>query len=253
MRTSCILTNYAPIARVLIIVVAFALSACKDDTISVNLHGVNYSGTSFSFYVADFSNPEVIAGGERIARFSGGGITCCAVLPKTWRPGIKLKIHTTHRLPQLPNGIWPEIDEDHLVELPPYVAGNPGELWVLRNSDGKISVVSSDFQPDHPKWPGKIKGWPEPTFEYKLEMWGKAKEQAQENVDLYLSLILKLKQAPRDRATESWNHAVKYDPDSLLKFSGPYDPKYIEELHTTYTEELAYSRQRLEKVMELKP
>jgi hypothetical protein len=35
-----------------------------------------------------------------------------------------------------------------------------GELWVLRGADGSMSVVSSDFQPDHPNWPGRVKDWP---------------------------------------------------------------------------------------------
>jgi len=47
------------------------------------------------------------------------------------------------------------------------VDGKPGELWVVRQADGSFGVVSSDYQPDHAKWPGAVKGWPVPTLEYK--------------------------------------------------------------------------------------
>ena len=124
------------------------VAGCAEKTeVDVNLHGVNYGGDAFSFYMTDPTEPKIHGTGEGIIDpFAAGGTTCCFTLPKKWRPGIKLQIGTTHWLPEKPDGNLPEVKKIHRVDVPPYANGLPGQLWVLRAADGNVmlfQVISS--------------------------------------------------------------------------------------------------------------
>lgn len=226
----------------------------EDKTVGVNLHGVNHTAETFSFYLTDPANPERISGGSgSIDPFGAGGISCCAVLPRKWEPGLKLKIHATHWPKRPPGGTSREMKEVVEAAVPEYADGEPGELWVLRHSDGKIEVVASDYQPDHPKWPGSVKGWPIPSIKYRRERWELYRRHEAHGVELYESLLKQLDEEPNRRASEAWNYAKRDDPTSLTEFSGPDDPIYLEKLRTRYTEGLKRNKQRLQDVMEAKP
>jgi hypothetical protein len=237
------------------LVTAFCLSACDTSTtVDVNLHGVNYSNQTFSYYVKDPSAKENTGGGgELIDRYAGGGTTCCVKLPKIWRPGIKLQVNTTYWLKKRPDGEIPEFKETYIVEVPSYMDGKPGELWILRASDGGISVVSSDFQPDHPKWPGKTKGWPEPSLEYRTERWKIILDHEEGGVSNAISLLKELETDPLGHAKRSWEFEKEYDAKRIKEFFGPNDPKYIIYLRKSYEEGLEYSRGRVKQVMQEKP
>lgn len=230
------------------------LSACEKPTVEVSLHGVNYSSETFSYYVKDPAAPDKSGGGgELIDAFAAGGTTCCATLPRSWRPGIKVQVNTTHWLKKRPDGDLPEVKETRLVDVPPYVDGKPGELWVLRASDGEISVVSSDFQPDHIKWPGKVKGWPIPSLEYQRERWEIIKKHEEEGVTLFVSLLDQLQKNPRARALDAWEFAKKHERSTIKTYSGPDDPKYLAQLKKEYEVGLEYSRNRVKQVLEARP
>jgi hypothetical protein len=238
---------------VMCLLCASVVAGCDKPTVDVSLHAVNYSGDAFSYYVTDPARPDSTGGGELIEPFAAGGTTCCFTLPKKWRPGIKVRIHTTHWLPKRPDGSLPEVKEVHVAEIPAYVDAKPGELWVLRAADGGMGVISSDFQPDHPRWPGKLKGWPVPSLEYRRERWELIKQHQETFVETYLSLLDELEKSPQVRAREAWEHARKYERSSLKNFSGPDDPRYTIFLKEDYTQGLKESREQLRKVMEMRP
>ena len=235
---------------------AALLVACGESMLNVNLHGVNYSGETFSYAVADPATPDQLSGGELIDPFGAGGTTCCASLPKEWRPGIKLQVRTTYWTEERINGEnkISEFKDVRVVDVPPYVEGKPGELWVLREADGGVSVLSSDYQPDHPKWPGKVKGWPVPSLAYQRERWELYRKHEQGGIDLYLSLLKELKDAPQVRAKDAWEFADKYDPEGIRKtYTGPDDPRFIAFLEARYKEGLKRSTERLEMLMKERP
>jgi hypothetical protein len=229
------------------------LAGCDKPTVDVNIHGVNYSGNTFTFVVSDPATPSASAGGGLIDPFGAGGITCCFTLPKKWRPGIKVQVRTKHWLPKLPDGSLPEVMEEHLVEIPPYIDGKPGELWVLRTADGSVSVISSDFQPDHPNWPGKVKGWPVPSLEFRRERWEIYRKYEADGVAFFISMLDQLKRNPVGRAKEDWEFAKKQHPDEIKDFSGPEDPRYHAALKREYEQGLERSRNRLAQITEEKP
>lgn len=171
---------------------ASLLSACEKPIVDVNLHGVNYTDNAFTYVVMDPENPEGGSGGELIDPFGAGGTMCCAKLPRKWQPGIKLQIRTTQWLQQRPAETLVEVKKMHIAEVPKYADGNPGELWVLLNADESVSVVSSDLQPDHAQWPGKVKGWPVPSIEYQRERWELYRKHEEGGVRLYLSALTEL-------------------------------------------------------------
>jgi hypothetical protein len=190
-----------------------------------------------SYFERDPAAPDKSGGGgELIDAFAAGGATCCATLPRIWRPGVKVQVNTTHWLKKRPDGDLPEVKETHLVDVPPYVDGKPGELWVLRASDGHISVVSSDYQQDHPKWPGKVKGWPIPSLEYRRERWELIKNHEEGGVRTALSLLEQLEKDPQGRAETAWKFAEEYEQTAIEGFSGPSDPRYIVQLKKDYEE-----------------
>lgn len=232
---------------------ASILCGCAKPTVSVDVHGVNYSGNEFSYLLVNQSDPDSSSVGERIDPFAAGGTTCCYSLPKQWRPGIKVQIRTTHWLPKDADGNLPEVKEEHVVEVPPYVDGKAGELWVVREADGSVSVVSSNFQPDHPRWPGKLKGWPVPSLEYRRERWELLRQLEESNLNMFAVLLAELEKSPRERAVRAWENAQQYERDSLRDFSGPSDPKYIKYLHERYVEEFEESRARLKELTEMRP
>jgi hypothetical protein len=248
------------------------LTACaKTGTASVSIHGVNYMDEVVSFRVEDPANENNHGGGGLIDPFAAGGTMCCYDLPKKWRPGIKIKIDVTRWLPKKADGSLPEVHENHAVEVPPYADGKVGELWVLRNADGTMSVVSSDYQPDHEKWPGKFKGWPVPSLAYQRERWDLYISLAESDVRLYKEMLRELETAPGTRAAEAWeftareaarymegvraewNERAKADRDLLARFTGSSDPKFHAWLKQDYEEGLKRSELKLKGLKESRP
>lgn len=243
--------------RLLLILVSMLgvslLSGCQKSTVDVNLHGVNYTDNSFSYVVMDPENPAGGAGGELIDPFGAGGTMCCAKLPRKWQPGIKLQIRTTQYIQQRPAETVVEAKKLHVVEVPKYIDGTPGELWVLLNGDESVSVVSSDLQPDHAQWPGKVKGWPVPSIEYQRERWELYRKHEEMYVRLYVSFLEELGRDPKSRAQQAWDHSKEHDPLEIAGFAGPNDQSYHALLKKQYEEGLEHSRKSLKAVMEARP
>ena len=229
------------------------LAAGAKSSVPVSIHGVNYRADDFSYVLVDPTNPENSGGGELIGAFAAGGTICCYTLPAKWRPGIKIEIRETHWLAKLPDDSLPEVTKKHVVDLPPYVSGKPGELWVVRTSDGSMTIVSSDFQPNHAKWPGKIKGWPVPSLEYQRERHDLYIKKANSTVELYVELLRELKESPLARAREAWSMSTKYEPVELKGFSGPDDPAYLMMLKRSYESSLVDAREALQREKDSRP
>jgi hypothetical protein len=229
------------------------MSACAKGPAAVSVHGVNYSGETFSYVVSDPQNPSNKAGGELIEPYAAGGTMCCYELPKRWRPGMKISIRSTHWVGKLADKTLRDVVTVHLVEIPRYADEKPGELWVLRAEGGSLSVVSSDFQPDHSKWPGRVKGWPVPSLAHqrtRYEMYINYEKQA---VSLFQNLLAELSSSPDTRASEAWDYALKNDADSLKGYSGPGDEKYRDWLRRDYEEGLAEAQGKLQQLEMRRP
>ena len=256
------------------------LTACaKGGVASVNIHGVNYTGREFSYRIEDPSNPDNHGGGELVDAYSAGGTLCCYELPRTWRPGITLQVHTIRWKDKPDDDVRTpreEIRQSQVVEVPQY-KGKPGELWVLLQADGRVAVVSSDVQPDHPDWPGAIKGWPVPSVEFMRKQADVYIEDAESWVRSTQETLVELETSPGKLAKEIWDDrqeliaryakfldanrqsisnaqddAKKYR-DQLSKFTGPEDPRFIESLKRENREYLEVFKKRLARLKEERP
>lgn len=242
--------------RVVFAVVALCapmLVACAKSGVPVPIHGVNHRAEEFSYVLVDPLDAANTGGGELIEPFSAGGTMCCYTLPAKWRPGIKVEIRETHPLPKLPDGTLPEVTKKYVLEVPKYVGGKAGELWVIRAPDGNMDIVSSNYQPDHPKWPGKIKGWPVPSLEYQRARQDLYIKEAQSNVELYISSLQELKSNPGAHARGEWSMSMKYEPATLKGYTGPDDPEYLEMLKKSYESSLVNARKKLQMEKDARP
>jgi hypothetical protein len=232
---------------------ALLLAACAKSTLPVSIHGVNYSGDPFSFELQDPGDPKNKGDGELVDSYAAGGTTCCYVLPKKWQPGMKVSILSKHWLGKSADNSLHDVAGVHSVEIPRYADGKPGELWVLRATDGTIDIVSSDFQPDHPQWPGKVKGWPVPSLAYQRERYDLYINHQEGGVRLYEKMLVELDTTPDQRAGEDWDYAVQHDKKSIEGFTGPTDVKYRAMLRREFEEGLRYSREQVERLQKGRP
>lgn len=248
-------------ALALVALCASFLTACAESDqparnaalVPVPVHGVNYSAETFSFVAIDPQDKRNRAGGELINPFGAGGTMCCVSLPATWRAGMVLEISETFWLPMKPDNSLPEFRKKHLVEVPPYPSGKAGELWVLRAADGAISVVSSNYQPDHQSWPGAIKGWPVPSIEYQRKLHDRAIHEARSNVDLWVRSLKDLSKNPMKHAADEWQSRATYRDEELGSFKSASDPAFLIMLRNYYQTMLTSDHQKLSALEASRP
>lgn len=122
-----------------------------DEMVSGGLTLINY--TDKDVY-ASVSNAKYERSGDGAAlgvgpHAGGGGVSCCVTIPARWRPGIKMVVWHS-------NKDWqPEYGIREIVELPEYPGGKAGDLYLVFHSETEFELLSSNFSPGHPRWPGK--------------------------------------------------------------------------------------------------
>jgi hypothetical protein len=235
-----------------IFLIAPMLVACSKP-LPVSIHGVNYTVEPFSYVVTDPNDPKNTGGGELIESYSAGGTMCCYELPRKWQPGIKVSVRSAHWVGKSADDSLRQIVTTHLMEVPRYADGKPGELWVLRSADGSIDLVSSDFQPNHPEWPGKVKGWPIPSITYKRERWQIEFDHQMSFLKSYEESEAQLISSPDDAAQEEWDTLSEYDHKSLAGFSGARDIEFRKKMERDNKEGIARVRARLQQLERRRP
>jgi hypothetical protein len=229
------------------------IGLCSENTVPANIRSVNYSGEEFEYWLEDPLNSKNRGSGESVEPYAASGIMCCYSLPKTWRNGLKVTIHSTYSFKKNPNSELSEVSSTQTVEVPPYVDGKVGEIWVVRAPDGALSLVSSDYEPSHPKWPGKMKGWPRPSVEYEQKGWDKQIELAENSIQRATLLIQKLNNNPDAQAKSAWDAKKQIRPESIAKFSGPDDIRFRAFLMEDYQRILDIERKELKALRERRP
>lgn len=124
---------------------------------SVMSDSVNYMherGVKYTLYDLSTNPPTAIGGAIVYMLGTGGEKGCCLSLPKTWRPGIKVRL------------VWDESDRQQTypekytrdLEVPRYE--EPADLYVVFYPKNEVEVVVSMGEPGHPDWRGRIKQTP---------------------------------------------------------------------------------------------
>ncbi|MFK3736610.1 DUF3304 domain-containing protein [Massilia sp. TN1-12] len=229
------------------------LEVRAEQKVPVSIHGVNYSNEDFSFALVDPEDPKNGGAGELVGRFSGGGTVCCYSLPKTWHPGIKVLIKSQHWLKRDADGKLPEINETHTVEVPRYADDKASDVWVLRQQDGSYAVVSSKYQPNHEKWPGKVKGWPVPSREYQLERIALQLKEAERAVRNSERARVLMEQDPVGYSRKMWEIMKDTTLIDSSKYSGPEDTKFQDFLRGQNEENLIIFREKVKQLEAYQP
>jgi hypothetical protein len=250
------------IRRLLLSILPILLTACavltpstatSSNGVSVSLHGVNYTGESFQYVVGDPKDPSNSGGGEHISPFSAGGTMCCYQLPKRWAPGIQVQVQATHWTEKGPEKKLEEITQVHMVELPRFPDREVAALWVLRTKEGAIELVFSNVQPDHPDWSGRVKGWPEPSLEYRRERWELYRNLAEDSVENNRNLLSGLQAKSQQDLRKSWELHKRYNREEVSEFTGPEDPAFSAYLKKRYVDGLRHSELKLQQILKAKP
>jgi hypothetical protein len=234
-------------SRIAPVIMSLLLAACgslqgADSKVGVGIGGVNYSDKPITYALSDPDNPASV-GGEPVDPFGAGGLVCCFSLPKTWQPGIKVRV-------QIFDTNFKEV-KDEIVDLPPYVDGKPGQLWAVLYQDGNAEVYSSAYGPTNANWPGRIKGWPVPTVEYRRKLWERDLEFRKSDVRAAQELLDLLKKTPEEYLQRSWEENIQQE--KIKGFSGPADPAYKEYVLKDHEQYLARTQQRLNDWLRKKP
>lgn len=231
-----------------------AVSSKGNETMMVNVNGVNYSGDVVVFSVEDPAVPKNETGGDRAGPYTRAGIQCCITLPKAWRPGLTLVIDAivypvdeTDFKRELPRYM-----KKFTVEVPQYAPDQPTELWVIRTAAGDMNLVASNFDPSHEAWPGAVKGWPEPSLAYKRKRWEARLESARSGVEA-LSKVFDKGKLKRQALLDAWEHLRVHRPNEAKKYSGPDDPKLEADITNSYASSLKSHQNKLQELLENKP
>ena len=242
-----------------VVLVLPVLGACAkseraaDGRVPVSIHGVNYTAQEFGFVLVDPLDKENAAGEESITPYGAGGIVCCFNLPRQWRPGLKAEVRATLWILPTPDHDLTSVKKSYALDIPAYDLGNVPELWILRTADNVFSLVASNFQPNHPDWPGKIKGWPVPSVEYRRVIHARYLKEAESDVSLYEGMLAGLKNQPVEHGKRVWEHRLVSEADTLKAYKGSRDAAFLAMLRAEYETGLVEAKNKLQKVAAAQP
>jgi Protein of unknown function (DUF3304) len=183
--------------KITLTLLALVLSACSHlgqaDELSAPLTSVNYTDWPFDWVgVTKVETPNQTMAADRVSAFSASGLMCCVILPREWRKGMELIVATR-------DGTRAETPEEwskekmptiqHRVPVPPYTPQDMGTVWVQLLPGGKVVLVVSRYDPDHPSWPGEVKGWPVPTLEFRRQIWDRDMDLMRKNLEDFESAV----------------------------------------------------------------
>ena len=176
---------------------------------------------------------------------------CCYSLPRKWRPDLKVKIDFTVYLPRRPDGTLPKTTNSTLADIPQYQ--QPQELWVVRDAEGRVLIVISNVEPDHPKWPWKIKGWPVPSLAYKRERADLYIKLKKEDISNSQELSDEMRNAPEKTAKRRWESSLEFNRSSLEGFSGYKDKRFQKYLIDDFAKTLEEDKKILQELQKARP
>ncbi|WP_402719189.1 DUF3304 domain-containing protein [Janthinobacterium rivuli] len=139
------------------------LAACLPGVaMAASIQALNYSSREVDYIaVENPGNTNSGGGGDSIRPYGQGGSICCFSVPEKWHADLKVVV--VYQLSPDPTF------HRETVSVPPYPDGKGGDIWLIVYEDGSVGAVVSHYGPSRPEWPGKIKGDPVPTKEYRDE------------------------------------------------------------------------------------
>ncbi|MBE3023327.1 DUF3304 domain-containing protein [Janthinobacterium sp. GW458P] len=161
------------------------LAACLPGVaMAASIQALNYSSREVNYIaVENPGNTNSGGGGDSIRPYGQGGSICCFSVPEKWH--VDLKVVVVYQLSPDPTF------HRETVSVPPYPDGKGGDIWLIVYEDGSVGAVVSYYGPSRPEWPGKIKGYPVPTKEYRDERRKDKLKRERETLDFLEKRLLR--------------------------------------------------------------
>jgi len=142
--------EYRSVLRVLAIAACALHASCGDQMMPASVSGYNHmSDQSILGFTVDG------AGGPNIAPEAGGGkFSCCASIPKHWRPGMKVKVAWSYGS-GAEGTSPPPPPQEAVVEISEY-SSEGGSIQAHFYPNHKVKVVVSTYGIRHPKYPMNV-------------------------------------------------------------------------------------------------
>jgi hypothetical protein len=202
--------NFDLLRCAVLITVALILTACaapfqkKEERVGVSIYSLNYSAREVAYIaVEEPGDPNGGGGGDALNPYSEGGSICCFSIPQKWRPDLKVVV--VYQL-------YPDKEYHRsLVSIPPYPNDKAGSIWLIVHQDESVEAVVSKYGPSRPEWPGKIKGYPVPSKEYRKKLWAEKLKREKAELAIFEKAVQKpdLPQEKRDGYQETINQIKK--------------------------------------------
>lgn len=125
-----------------ILLLPFALSACADHDVGLELSGLNYTDVGISTFSVNGYH-----GGNIYPNGGGGSFVCCVTVPRRWRAGMKVAVRWT------PDERVPELWKERIVMVPEYTKDDFGAFLVHFYPDDTVKVLVSTKIEGHPEYP----------------------------------------------------------------------------------------------------
>ncbi|UXY15135.1 DUF3304 domain-containing protein [Chitiniphilus purpureus] len=137
---------------------AASAPASDPDTFMASSRGVNYDhefGIDYTLRWANGTTGDAVGGGS-VGPFEGSGQNCCVSLPRTWHPGLKLKVEwVALDLSTRKSNEWKTQNHQAELAIPEYTA--PGDLYVLFHPGNQLELLVSPHEPGTLGWAGREK------------------------------------------------------------------------------------------------
>ena len=163
---------------------------------AASIQALNYSSREVNYIaVENPGNTNSGGGGDSIRPYGQGGSICCFTVPEKWHADLKVVV--VYQLSPDPTF------HRETVSVPQYPDGKAGDIWLIVYEDGSVGAVVSLYGPSRPEWPGKIKGYPVPTKEYRDERRKqKLKREKASLLTLERGLLLRGNSLPDEKVKE---------------------------------------------------
>lgn len=232
-------------------ITAFALLLCacatpiqkKEKLAGTTIRSLNYSAREVAYIsVEEPDNPNGGGGGEALNPYGSGGYMCCFAVPSVWRPDFQVVV--TYQF-------YPE-KEYHkaLLSVPPYPDGKAGDIWLIVHADESAEAVVSLYGPSRDEWPGKVKGYPVPSREYRLKLWERDVKHTKADLD---NSKTSLAEFSLEDAKDYWEFQTKRGEKELQKFTGYDDLAYGEYIKDKHRKSIEFFSKRLDYLLRNKP
>ncbi|TCK08547.1 DUF3304 domain-containing protein [Marinobacterium mangrovicola] len=255
-----------PVQLFLSAVMLTGLAGCsqEEELTSLNISAADYAGQGIGGYsVVDPNDPKNRGGGESLAPYSAGGITCCYQIPKQWHEGLQVDVVVSYPLEGDTTDERSEslarrqaegtLHQTIRVDVPEYQTPAKGTLWVQFMPDEKANVVVSNFDPPHEDFPGEVKGWPVPSDEYRRKLVDRELADIESRLERNQKNLAEFKDSPGKSLERFWGVFTRTRSERVEGLSGPQDPKFKPLLEEYLTNFIKHDQRRIELLREARP